>query len=191
MGNTAPNSAHELCNTRCFVLPFACEATSGYGFGTRPVLKGSAKNEKQLEAIDPKAAPDGGSGWIGFGRLRDLTIGKVADQVVGDRKQVGFLQGNRDALEDRAKIRWRVVMASFSFSMRFRSSVRSRSICCGEGVLGWWVRQAGSAETLTTCPRFPPSMTMASDILSHGFWFAGSLVVAPFGLGFPISNSTN
>src|SRR5437879_6386941 len=103
MGNTAPNSAHELCNTRCFVLPFACEATSGYGFGTRPVLKGSAKNEKQLEAIDPKAAPDGGSGWIGFGRLRDLTIGKVADQVVGDRKQVGFLQGNRDALEDRGQ----------------------------------------------------------------------------------------
>jgi len=31
-------------------------------------------------------------------------------------------------------------MASFSFSMRFRSSVRSRSTCCGEGVLGWCSR---------------------------------------------------
>jgi hypothetical protein len=52
-------------------------------------------------------------------------------------------------------------MASFSFSMRFRSSARSRSTCCGEGVLGWWVRQAGSAQTLTTCPRFH------DDRLSH------------------------
>src|SRR6204780_3473195 len=89
-----------------------------------------------------------------------------------------------------AKTRWRVVMASFSFSMRFRSSARSRSTCCGEGVLGWWVRQAGSAQTLTTCPRLPPSMTMASVILSQGFWTAEGLLLAPFGLGFLISNST-
>src|SRR5260370_4444929 len=88
-----------------------------------------------------------------------------------------------------AKIRWRVVMASFSFSMRFRSSARSRSTCCGDGVLGWWMRQAGSAQTLTTCPRLPPSMTMASVIFSHGFWFAESLLPAPFGLAFLISNS--
>jgi hypothetical protein len=33
-------------------------------------------------------------------------------------------------------------MASFSFSMRLRSSARSRSTCCGEGVLGWWVQRA-------------------------------------------------
>src|SRR5208282_4142607 len=89
-----------------------------------------------------------------------------------------------------AKIRWRVVMASFSFSMRFRSSARSRSTCWGEGASGWWTRQAGSAQTLTTCPRFPPSMTMASAIFSQGFWLAGSLVLAPFAFGFLISNST-
>ena len=89
-----------------------------------------------------------------------------------------------------AKTRWRVVMASFSFSMRFRSSARSRSTCCGEGVLGWWTRQAGSTQTLTTCPRLPQSITMASAIFSHGFWFAASLVLAPFALGFLISNST-
>src|SRR5260370_33132548 len=89
-----------------------------------------------------------------------------------------------------AKTRWRVVMASFSFSMRFRSSALSRSTCCGEGVLGWWMRQAGSAQTLTTCPRLPPSMTIASAIFSQGFWLAGSLVLAPFAFGFLISNST-
>jgi hypothetical protein len=33
-------------------------------------------------------------------------------------------------------------------------------------------------------------MTMASAILSHGFWFAGSLVLDPFAFGFLISNST-
>jgi len=87
-------------------------------------------------------------------------------------------------------MRWRVVMASFSFSMRLRSFARSRSTCCGEGVLGWWMRQAGSEQTLTTCPRLPPSMTMASAIFSHGFWLADSLVLAPFAFGFLISNST-
>jgi hypothetical protein len=65
-----------------------------------------------------------------------------------------------------------------------------RSTCCGEGVLGWWVRQAGSAQTLTTCPRLPPSMTMASAIFAHGFWLADNLVIAPFVFGFLISNST-
>jgi hypothetical protein len=34
-----------------------------------------------------------------------------------------------------------------------------------------------------------PSMTMASAIFSQGFWLAGSLVLAPFALGFLISNS--
>ena len=51
-------------------------------------------------------------------------------------------------------------------------------------------RQAGSEQTLTTCPRFPPSITMASAIFSQGFWLAGSLVLAPFAFGFLISNST-
>jgi hypothetical protein len=64
-----------------------------------------------------------------------------------------------------------------------------RSEDCGEGMLGWWMGQAGSTQTLTTCPCLPPSITTASAILSHGFWFAGSLVLAPFGLGFLISNS--
>src|SRR5271157_2376729 len=74
--------------------------------------------------------------------------------------------------------------------MRFLSSDRSRSTCCGEGELGWWTRQAGSAQTFTTCPRLPPSMTMASAIFSQGFWLVGSLARAPFAFGFLISNST-
>ncbi len=35
----------------------------------------------------------------------------------------------------------------------------------------------GSAQTLTTWPRLPPSMTMASAIFLHGFWLADSFVV--------------
>jgi hypothetical protein len=46
--------------------------------------------------------------------------------------------------------------------------------------MGWWMRQAGSAQTLTTCPRLPPSMTMASVIFSPGFWQADTLLLAPF-----------
>jgi hypothetical protein len=40
------------------------------------------------------------------------------------------------------------------------------------------------------CPRFPPSMTIASAIFPQDFWLAGSLVLAPFAFGFLISNST-
>ena len=46
---------------------------------------------------------------------------------------------------------------------------------------------SGSAQTLTIWPRFPPSVTIASVIFSQGFWFAGSLVLAPFALPFLIN----
>ena len=48
----------------------------------------------------------------------------------------------------------------------------------------------GSAQTLTVCPRLPPSMTMASAILSQGFCAVGSFAAVPLAFAFLISNST-
>ena len=46
---------------------------------------------------------------------RDLAVGEMADQVVGDRQQVAFFNGADTRWRIVAKTRWRVVMASFSF----------------------------------------------------------------------------
>src|SRR5271169_6142646 len=61
LGNTATTPAQEFGDTRKFVLPFVCKATSGYELGTRLVLKGFEKEKIKVETIDPKAAPDTGS----------------------------------------------------------------------------------------------------------------------------------
>jgi hypothetical protein len=51
-----------------------------------------------------------------------------------------------------------------SFSMRFHSSTRSCSTFCEEGMLGWWMWQAGSAQSFTTCPR---AFAVHDDGVSH------------------------
>ncbi len=48
----------------------------------------------------------------------------------------------------------------------------------------WTANQAGFvSKTITNCPRLPPSVTMVSFILSHGFWWKPGACAVRF--GFP------
>jgi hypothetical protein len=61
LGNTAPTPTHEFGDTRNVVLPFMCEATSGYELGTRRVLESFPRANKYLNHLHLKPAPGGGS----------------------------------------------------------------------------------------------------------------------------------
>src|SRR5580698_9141972 len=61
LGNTAPTPAQEFGDTRCFVLPFVCKATSGCQLRTRPLPKSFPRAIKYLNHLHLKPAPDGGS----------------------------------------------------------------------------------------------------------------------------------
>ncbi len=67
---------------------------------------------------------------------RDLVVREMANQVMATANKSAFFNGADARWRIVANIRWRVVMASFSFSMRFRSSTRSLATWSGEGVSG-------------------------------------------------------
>ncbi len=49
--NAAPTPAQEFCETRSFLLSFVRETTSGYEFGTRPVLKSFPTSQQICKSL--------------------------------------------------------------------------------------------------------------------------------------------